>query len=550
VKASSPPAGRRRGVVTRALRRVLLALLREEVDEMRRGLAAHQGAIDAHRAVMDSHRVGLAENRQHLAILEGRVAAAERDSSEMAAALAGLRGEVAQRWEAGEAARLELQAHLETQIAQLTAEVAELRHVLLSVRGEFEVVRDGRVPQLEEAVSRLHHAVVALQSGLAELAAVRLPRLEEDARRITGALQQVQTEIGLLSTTAQALQRELELLRDEAVPAAARDVAGLQAAWDDLQREVLSLRDAQLPRISEGLATLQRGLSEVQRLGEELRDQRLPALAARSDALLARLHEQLEVSAGVVDRLLAGEGLRIDTPAAVEAALPEALRRAHLAFLDQFRGEREETLARVDEHVSRLAEHGPVLDLGCGRGELLEALVRAGVEVWGVDADPAMVEACRRRGLAVVAGDALEVLAAQPPASLGAVTALHLFEHLPAGTWASLIQAAAAALKEGGVLLVECPNPEALRVGANLFWIDPTHRAPVHREAVAFVMRALGLEVVENVLLHPFPPEQKLAAADLPAEVRTLAARLDDLLSAPRDWLLVARKPPRSPAAG
>ncbi len=288
----------------------------------------------------------------------------------------------------------------------------------------------------------------------------------------------------------------------------------------------------------------------MQRLGEELRDQRLPALAARGDALLARLHEQLEVTAGLVDRLLAGEGLRIDTPAEVEAALPEALRRSQLAFVDQFRGGREETLARVGEHVARLAGHEPVFDLGCGRGELLEALRHAGLEAHGVDADPAMVEACRRRGLAVVAGDALEVLRAQAPASLGAVTALHLFEHLPAGTWAGIIQAAAVALAEGGVLLVECPNPEALRVGANLFWIDPTHRAPVHREAAAFVMRALGLEVAENTLLHPFPPEQKLAAAGLPDELRTLAARLDDLLSAPRDWLLVARKPPRSAARG
>ena len=557
MKLSSPPAGRRRGVITRALRRVLLALLREEVDEMRRGLAAHQGAIDAHRAEIDAHRAAidtqaatLAEQRESLASLGARLEAVQRDAGARAAALEALATAVEERFASADTARLELQAHLETQVAQVVAEVAELRQVLLTVRGEFEAVRDGRVPELEATASRLHRAVVAVQSGLEELGAVRFPRLEEGAQRISGAVRQVETEISVLSVAAQELQREVERLRDEAVPATARHVAALQAGWDQLQGEVLSLRDSQLPRVTDGLAALQRGVSELQRLGEELRDQRLPALAARSDALLARLHEQLEATAGLLDRLLAGEGLRLDTPAAVEAALPEALRRAHLAFVEQFRGGREETLARVGEHVSRLADHGPVLDLGCGRGELLEVLQRAGVEARGVDVDTAMVESCRRRGLEAVAGDALEALAAQAPASLGAVTALHLFEHLPAGTWARLIQAAAAALREGGVLLVECPNPEALRVGANLFWIDPTHRAPVHREAVAFVMRALGLEVVENTLLHPFPPEQRLAQADLPAEVRALAARLDDLLSAPRDWLLVARKPSRPPMPG
>ncbi len=639
---SSPPPGRRRGVLTRALRRLLLALLREEMEEMRRGLALHQGAIDAqraeldgqraeldgqraeleaHRSTLEQQRADLGEYRRSLVSLDARVEAVERDTGAQAAALETLRGEVAARSSAADTARLALQDHLETQIGQVVAEVAELRQVLLTVRGEFEAVRDGRVPQLEGAASRLHQAVVAVQSGVEELGAVRvarleagaaetaaalaalqshvetvdavrLPRLEEDAQRISEALQlvqgaledlsavrvaqlegdatrlashlrevqaaveavrdrvvaQIQAELSQLSEAARELQRELERLRDEAVPATARAVAALQAGWDELQGEVLSLRDHQLPRVAEGLAALQRGVCEVQRLGEEVRDERLPALAARSDALLARLHERLEETAGLLDRLLAGEGLRIDTPAAVEAALPEALRRAHLAFLDTFRGGREETLARVGEHVARLAGHEPVLDLGCGRGELLEALLQAGIEARGVDADPAMVEACRRRGLAVIAGDALEVLGQQPPASLGAVTALHLFEHLPAGTWASLIQAAAAALREGGVLLVECPNPEALRVGANLFWIDPTHRVPVHREAAAFVMRALGLQVVENTLVHPFPPEQKLAHAELPAELRGLAARLDDLLSAPRDWLLVARKPTVSPA--
>ena len=576
---------------------------------MRRGLEAHQGAIDAQRA-------GLREVEQESAALQQRVQA-----------LATWRAETVPRLAAADDARMELQRHLETLVAQIAAELVDLRQAFLTTRGEFEAVRDGRVPALEGAAARLHHAVEAVQAELAQLAAVRvaqlegaaaqvaaalaalqatveavdatrLPRLEEGVRGMADALGRVQAgleelaavrvaqlegaaaqaaaALAALQATVEAVDairlprleedargmadalgrvqaglEELAAVRVAQLEAAtARELPALRTAWSQVQGEVLSLRDGRLPELQEGVAALQRGVSEVQGLGEELRDQRLPALAGRVDALLARLHEQLEVTAGLVDRLLAGEGLRIDTPVTVEAALPEALRTAHLAFLDEFRGEREETLGRVGEHVTRLTGQQPVLDLGCGRGELLEALRAAGIEARGVDADPAMVEACRRRGLAVETGDALEVLAAQPPASLGAVTALHLFEHLPAGRWAAIIQAAATALEEGGVLLVECPNPEALRVGANLFWIDPTHYAPVHREAAAFVMRALGLEVVENALLHPFPPEQLLGAPGLTGELRALAVRLDELLSGPRDWLLVARKPSRASAQG
>ena len=140
---------------------------------------------------------------------------------------------------------------------------------------------------------------------------------------------------------------------------------------------------------------------------------------------------------------------------------------------------------------------------------------------------------------------ALAALREVAPGSLGAVTAVHIVEHLPAAGWMALVEGAAAALRPGGVLLIESPNPESLRVGAGLFWLDPTHRAPVHPEALAFVAKALGLEVVETRFLHPFPPDQALASPSQPEAVRQLAARLDGWLSAPRDYLLVARKPQR-----
>jgi len=153
-----------------------------------------------------------------------------------------------------------------------------------------------------------------------------------------------------------------------------------------------------------------------------------------------------------------------------------------------------------------------------------------------------MVAACQRKGLAVTEGDVLQVLRDLPPGSLGAVAAIHVLEHLPPSVWMGVIEASARALRPGGMLLVECPNPDSLRVGAGLFWVDPTHRSPVHPDALAFVARAVGLQVREVRLAHEFPPEQRLARGGQAPEVRELAERLDAWLSGPRDFILVAVK--------
>ncbi len=398
------------------------------------------------------------------------------------------------------AARQELQRHLETRLDETSAVVDDVRGAFLATRREFEQVRDKDVPELLERIAELHESAGTLKNEVVAFRDQRLPLAEE-----TGVL---------LHTTAERFQKEIESLRDE-----------------------------RLPRVEEDLAGMQRALEAVQGVAEELRDRRLPALSARTDALVERLHEETTGLGGLVDRLIQREPLQVAVERELETKVPAAMAAASRSFMDDFRGPRAETLGRVSEYVPVLAGAAPLLELGCGRGELLEALRAAGVEARGVDADAAMVAACRRLGLAAREEDALAALRGCKRGSLGGVTALHLFEHLPAATWMSIVEAAAAALRPGGLLLVESPNPESLRVGAALFWLDPTHRVSVHPQALAFVMRALGLEVVEARLLHPFPPDQALADPSQPEPVRELAARLDAWLSGPRDFMVLARKP-------
>jgi SAM-dependent methyltransferase len=398
-----------------------------------------------------------------------------------------------------------------------------------TLQDDLQGLRDTRLPQTEAGLDLLQNAIVTVQE---ELGGLREQRLQ-------------QTESGLaaLQAALEGVQSELEVVRDGRLPRAEADLDRIQTTLAAVQHEVETVRDVRLPQSEADLGTLHQALTQVQRLAEELRDGRLPALAARTDALLETIHEELTEVAGLVERLAGKEPLHVSLDPVVEASVPEAIRRSSLRLIDDFRGDTAEIAERVRAYVELLGENQPVLELGPGRGELLEALRNAGVDAKGVDSDPAMVAACRRRGLAVSQGDALAHLQATPDATLGAVVAIHVLEHMPAANWMSVIEGAARSLKPGGTLIVECPNPETLRVGGGLFWVDPTHRSPVHPDAVVFAARALGLEVVTTRFMRPFPPDQALARAGQPEAVHELALRLDAWLSGPRDFVVIARKP-------
>ena len=534
-----PPAlesGGPRGWFVRLWRRLSLAALHPELDE-----------IAAQRARR------IAELDESTAARKGAEALAVRVS-----ALGGAVERLAR-------SREELDRHLETRIGQSLTELADLRNAFLTVRAEFEQARDRGLPELALRADGLAASAAALQREVEVLRDTRLPQAEDTLERHQATLVAHSREIEdvrdqRVLQTERTLERhqaalgelsaEVKGLRDGRLPQAEGGLAAFQAALEVLQLGLNEVRDLRMVKVEDTLAALQAEvdrvhsvLEGVQVLGEEVRDERLPALSARVDALIAKLHEDLTANAGLLDRLLRREPLHVKSQPSVEAPIPAAVVAASQRFIDSFRGSREEILGRVAEYLPSLRKAAPVLDLGCGRGGLLEVLRDAGIACRGVDTDPAMVAGCRERGLQADVGDALATLRAEAPGSLGAVTAIHVLEHLPAALWMSVVDAAAAALRHGGVLLVECPNPESLRVGGSLFWIDPTHHAPVHAEALAFVVRALGLEVEEVRFLHPFPPDQALFQPGQPGPLQTLAKHLDTWLSGPRDFLLLARKP-------
>ena len=206
-------------------------------------------------------------------------------------------------------------------------------------------------------------------------------------------------------------------------------------------------------------------------------------------------------------------------------------------FEERFRGSRRDIARAQRFYLDFLKDlPGPVLDVGCGRGEFLELLAGAGIAGTGVDSNPVSVESCRKAGLSVEEGDALERLAAHPSGKLGAVVAFQVVEHWPPETIFRFLQEARRALAPGGVLIAETINADTV-TALRAFYLDPTHVRPVPPEALRFLAEAAGLTDTRIEWRSPLPAEGRLE------ERSENDRKLNALLYAPQDYALVARAP-------
>jgi len=122
------------------------------------------------------------------------------------------------------------------------------------------------------------------------------------------------------------------------------------------------------------------------------------------------------------------------TAPAATTAEPSFPPGVYALFEERFRGSPAEIARGQREYLGALrGVPGPVLDVGCGRGEFLRLLTEAGIAGSGLESNPVSVQACRSAGLTVEEGDALALLARKPPAALGGVVAFQVVEHWPPG---------------------------------------------------------------------------------------------------------------------
>src|SRR5262245_400500 len=266
------------------------------------------------------------------------------------------------------------------------------------------------------------------------------------------------------------------------------------------------------------------------------------ALSERADAAAAsnertqQLLRELEERLTRVERRRGGGGLAAP-PATVAAQPAAAALPDYFAFESRMRGSVEAIRERQRRYVDDFRDAPPVLDVGCGRGELLQLLREAGVDARGIDADADMVAYTRGEGLDVEQADLVEYLQGLDDGSLGGIFMGQVVEHLPPAALVRSLELAAHKLRPGGVLVAETINPLS-PLALRHYFADLTHAQPLVPETLQLLARQSGFADTEVRYLNE--PAERLTEPDDPV-IAANVRRLNELLFAPLDYALVAR---------
>ena len=373
---------------------------------------------------------------------------------------------------------------------ELTAAIQEVRDRVRSRHADG----GSTVPDLMPLI----HARDAAEAKVAAIGTVNPRRpgfknslIQWAKRRVARALDwHVREQIEFNRAVMACVQATLEALKETHRTMAAED---FRARWEEWRKGFESRHSAEeihiLRTISElhgnFTAALDRNTTEVQqRLWKDLQQVR-----AEYDTLI---HRELKV---IRQRLLAQTAPLAAPAPVVPEASPVSI--DWLRFADQFRGSEEHVREHQRRYIARFAGATDVLDLGCGRGEFLEAARDAGLAAGGIDQSAECVALCRAKGLDAEQADLFSYLTSRPDDSLGGAFCSHVVEHLTPARLPDLVNLLTRKLRAGAVVAIETPNPECLEIFATHFYIDPSHTRPVPPVLLHFYLVEAGFGSVE-----------------------------------------------------
>jgi len=181
----------------------------------------------------------------------------------------------------------------------------------------------------------------------------------------------------------------------------------------------------------------------------------------------------------------------------------------YFLFEERFRGSRRDIKNRQLEFLSYFKKCSRVLDIGCGRGEFLEILTEHQIGGIGIDSDPDMVAYCRSRQLVVEHADAITYLETLEDKSLDGIFIDQVVEHLEPEYLVRLLALCHQKMKFGYHIVVETVNPLSFVSFVN-FYIDMTHKRPVHPETLQYLFSASGFRECEKKFFSPVSDEGRL----------------------------------------
>jgi SAM-dependent methyltransferase len=363
------------------------------------------------------------------------------------------------------------------------------------------------------------------------------------------------------------VRQQLLQPREAAAEALRHSEASLRRI-EELEQQVASLQrrslDVELVGVEVHAATvnlelLKGEVNAVERTLEDLGMAIAPATGlAGAGVRLSELRERVN---GLDRRLRAAITATLSQPQPQPSAAPPAQSAPESALFDyvaferRFRGDPDEITDQMSaRYFDLLAANAPVIDVGCGRGDLVALLAGRGIDAIGVDTDPSSVAEARDRGLDVRLLDAGSFLRGLEPGSVGSIIATHVVEHIDLDALVELLELAATRLRPGGVLIAETPNPASLIVLGNSYILDPTHVRPLHPSLLAFLCEGAGFRDVRLQFYAPasgyhLPLIDDPEAPPWTERVNEAFSKLNSVLFGPQEYAVIARAAP-APDAG
>jgi hypothetical protein len=162
--------------------------------------------------------------------------------------------------------------------------------------------------------------------------------------------------------------------------------------------------------------------------------------------------------------------------------------------------------ARLEPHLDPMRWHGAITDAvrqvtgrvlhaDAGAGSVVEALLAAGLDAYGVEPRVALAERASVRDLDVREESVLDHVAELPPASLGALVLSGCVDTLPNGSRERLVRSARRVVAPGGPLVVITSIAERWGEGATRVVADLAPGRPWSVETWSHVLADVGFDV-------------------------------------------------------
>jgi 2-polyprenyl-3-methyl-5-hydroxy-6-metoxy-1,4-benzoquinol methylase len=141
-------------------------------------------------------------------------------------------------------------------------------------------------------------------------------------------------------------------------------------------------------------------------------------------------------------------------------------------------------------------EKGAVLDIGCGMGFALNGMKQLGfTDLQGLEQDEGQARSAQKMGLNVECVEDTIATLKQRPGRYSVVLLLDVLEHVPVGQQIQFLNAIREAMREGGRLILQVPNANALFA---TFWRynDFTHASSFSPLSLRFCVLNAGFKLL------------------------------------------------------